>query len=426
MEEKNQQEKMAIVRQVELFENAFNKAKENGGMWLDNDGRKAPKLYLKPLQISAFNAIILGMHSDQNGYKTNQYTLFSEANTKEKEGVRMTKYVLKRLLYMVIVFLLVSLLMYSIYNLIPTDPARAQLEPMKTTLKPEEYEQRYQMLRQQMGLDDPLIVRYLRWIGFWPDVNGELNGMLQGNFGYSQIYKTDVANVLPSRMLNTIYINIFSTLVALAITIPLGIYCAVHKRSKSDNAVQVLSIVGYSIPVYIIALIFIWLFAVTLRWLPVFGMQTPGNNFTGFRAFLDKVYYMTLPVLVMTVGSLGGMTRYVRAAMIEALSMDYIRTARAKGLREKVVVYSHAWRNALLPVITVLIGWFISIFSGSLIIEQMFALNGMGQLYYQGLMNNDFELALAIQMFYVLIALVGQLITDLSYGIVDPRVRVNK
>ena len=338
----------------------------------------------------------------------------------------MTKYVLKRLVYMVIVFLLVSLLMYSIYNLIPTDPARAQLEPMKTTLKPEEYEQRYQMLRQQMGLDDPLIVRYLRWIGFWPDVDGELNGMLQGNFGYSQIYKTDVANVLPSRMLNTIYINIFSTLVALAITIPLGIYCAVHKRSKSDNAVQVLSIVGYSIPVYIIALIFIWLFAVTLRWLPVFGMQTPGNNFTGFRAFLDKVYYMTLPALVMTVGSLGGMTRYVRAAMIEALSMDYIRTARAKGLREKVVVYSHAWRNALLPVITVLIGWFISIFSGSLIIEQMFALNGMGQLYYQGLMNNDFELALAIQMFYVLIALVGQLITDLSYGIVDPRVRVNK
>ena len=338
----------------------------------------------------------------------------------------MTKYVLKRLVYMVIVFLLVSLLMYSIYNLIPTDPARAQLEPLKTTLTPTEYETRYQALRTEMGLDDPLIVRYLRWFGFWPDVDGELNGMLQGNFGYSQIYKTDVSNVLPSRMLNTIYINIFSTLVALAITIPLGIYCAVHKRSKSDNAVQVLSIVGYSIPVYIIALLFIWLFAVTLKLLPVFGMQTPCNNFTCFRAFLDKVYYMTLPVLVMTVGSLGGMTRYVRAAMIEALSMDYIRTARAKGLREKVVVYSHAWRNALLPVITVLIGWFISIFSGSLIIEQMFALNGMGQLYYQGLMNNDFELALAIQMFYVLIALVGQLITDLSYGIVDPRVRVNK
>ena len=338
----------------------------------------------------------------------------------------MTKYVLKRLLYMVIVFLLVSLLMYSIYNLIPTDPARAELEPMKNTLTPTEYEARYQALRAEMGLDDPLIIRYLRWFGFWPDVDGKVNGMIQGNFGYSQKYKTDVINILPSRMLNTIYINIFSTLVALAITIPLGIACAVHKRGKMDNTVQVLSIVGYSIPVYIIALVFIWLFAVTLRWLPVVGMETPGNNFTGWRAFWDKIYYMTLPVLVMTVGSLGGMTRYVRAAMIESLSMDYIRTARAKGLRERVVIYSHAWRNALLPVITVLIGWFISIFSGSLIIEQMFGLNGMGKLYYQGLMNNDYELALAIQMFYVLIALVGQLITDLSYGIVDPRVRVNK
>ena len=344
----------------------------------------------------------------------------------KKEGMRMTKYVLKRLLYMVIVFLLVSLLMYSIYNLIPTDPARAELEPMKNTLTPTEYEARYQALRAEMGLDDPLIIRYLRWFGFWPDVDGKVNGMIQGNFGYSQKYKTDVVNILPSRMLNTIYINIFSTLVALAITIPLGIACAVHKRGKLDNTVQVLSIVGYSIPVYIIALVFIWLFAVTLRWLPVVGMETPGNNFTGWRAFWDKIYYMTLPVLVMTVGSLGGMTRYVRAAMIESLSMDYIRTARAKGLRERVVIYSHAWRNALLPVITVLIGWFISIFSGSLIIEQMFGLNGMGQLYYQGLMNNDYELALAIQMFYVLIALVGQLITDLSYGMVDPRVRVNK
>ena len=128
----------------------------------------------------------------------------------------------------------------------------------------------------------------------------------------------------------------------------------------------------------------------------------------------------------MTFASLGGMTRYVRAAMIEALSMDYIRTARAKGLKEKVVIYSHAWRNALLPVVTVIIGWFLSIFSGSVIIENTFSLNGMGALYYQGLMNHDYELALAIQMFYIVVSLIGQLIMDLSYGIVDPRVRVDK
>ena len=338
----------------------------------------------------------------------------------------MTKYVLKRIGYMILVFLIVSLLMYSIYNLIPTDPARAQLEGLKQTLKPEQYEARYQLLRKQMGLDDPLIVRYARWMGFAPEVNGSFSGLLQGDFGYSQTYKQNVIDVLPPRMLNTVYLNIFSTILALAITIPLGIFCAVHKKGKLDNTVQVFTIIGYSIPVYIIALLFIWLFAVTLGWLPVSGIETPGNSYTGFRWFLDRVYYMTLPVLVMTVGSLGGMTRYVRAAMIESLSMAYIRTARAKGLREKVVVYSHAWRNALLPVITVIIGWFISIFSGSLIIENMFSLNGMGQLYYKALTGNDYELALIIQMFYVVIALVGQLITDLSYGLVDPRIRVDK
>ena len=339
----------------------------------------------------------------------------------------MTKYVLKRLVYMVIVFLLVSLLMYSIYNLIPTDPARAQLEPMKTTLKPEEYEQRYQMLRQQMGLDDPLIVRYLRWIGFWPDVNGELNGMLQGNFGYSQFFKKDVVDVISAPMGNTIFINIFSTILALGITIPLGIYCAVHKGRKVDNGVQVVTMLGYSLPIYIIALIFMFFFCVHWRIFPISGTKTAGAIYaTRWDEFIDMLYHITLPVIVMTFASLGGMTRYVRSAMIDALSMDYIRTARAKGLREKVVIYSHAWRNALLPIITSIIGWFISIFSGSVIIENTFSLNGMGKLYWTGLNNLDFELVLAIQMFYTIVSLIGSLLMDISYGLVDPRVRVDK
>ena len=138
------------------------------------------------------------------------------------------------------------------------------------------------------------------------------------------------------------------------------------------------------------------------------------------------MYYLALPLIVMTIAALGSMTRYVRAAMIDALSMDYIRTARAKGLREKVVIYSHAWRNALLSVVTLIIGWFMSVFMGSIIIEQMFQLNGIGQMYYKGLMNQDYDLALAIQMLYCVITLISNLITDLSYGIVDPRVRVNK
>lgn len=338
----------------------------------------------------------------------------------------MAKYVLKRLGYMLIVFFLVSFLIFSVYNLIPSDPARAQLEPLKHTLSPKEYELRYEQLRQELGLDAPLPVRYARWMGLFPEADGTWDGMLQGNFGYSQVYKQDVAQVIPERMANTVLINVGSTLLALAVTIPLGIYCAVHKKGKVDTATQVITIVGYSIPVYIIALLFIWLFAVTLGWFPVSGVETPGAGYSGFRLFLDKLYYMALPVLVMTFGSLGGMTRYVRSAMMEALSMDYIRTARAKGLKEKVVIYSHAWRNALLPIVTVLIGWFLGIFGGSVVIENTFSIHGMGQLYYQGLINSDYELALAIQMFYIAVSLVGHLIMDLSYGLVDPRIRVDR
>lgn len=338
----------------------------------------------------------------------------------------MLKYVLKRIAYMIVVFFTVSFLMYCLYNLIPEDPARMELEGLKTTLKPAEYQARYEQLREEMGLDDPLIVRYARWMGLAKDKKGNFNGLLEGNFGYSRYFKKNIIDVVKDPIGNTIFINIFATILALGVTIPLGIYCAVHKGGKIDNFTQVLTIVGYSIPTYIIALVFIYIFAVLLRIFPVSGVGTPGSNYTGITYFIDKLYYLCLPLIVMTFGSLGGMTRYVRASMIDALSMDHIKTARAKGVHEKSVIYSHAWRNALLPIIGIVIGWFLGIFSGSVIIENTFGLNGMGSFYIKGLNNHDYELTLAIQMFYTVISLVGALITDLSYGLVDPRVRVNK
>ena len=135
---------------------------------------------------------------------------------------------------------------------------------------------------------------------------------------------------------------------------------------------------------------------------------------------------MTLPLIVMTFCSLGGMTRYVRASMIEALSMDCIRTARAKGVKEKVVIYSHAWRNALIPIVTLVVGWFLGIFSGSIMIENIFGLNGMGKIYINSLNNKDYDVVLTLQMFYVLVGLLGNLIIDLLYGVIDPRIRVSK
>ncbi len=339
----------------------------------------------------------------------------------------MGKYILKRLGYMLVVFLILSLLMYLVYAMIPFDRARAEADKVKDAYKknPEAFEQKYQDLRKELGTDQNVFVRYLGWLGVAP-INGTYQGILQGDFGYSYENDKPVVDLLSAPMRNTIFINIFATIIALGITIPLGIFCATHRGGKRDTAIQTFTIVGYSIPIFISAILFIWLFAIILGWFPVSGMETPGSDYTGIDKFLDELYYMALPLIVMTVSSLGGMTRYVRASMSEALSMDCIRTARAKGLRERVVVYSHAWRNALIPIINLVIGWFIGIFSGSIMIENIFGLNGVGRIYINSLTAKDFEVVLLLQMFYVLIGLLGNLIVDIAYGIADPRIRVNK
>ena len=328
----------------------------------------------------------------------------------------MLKYVGKRLIYMVGVFFVVSIILFILFNNVPGDRALNQVQNLRGKVSDETFQLRYQEARDKLGLDDPIPVRYVKWMG----------NLLRGDFGYSSFYKKDVIDVLGTPLLNTIQINIMATIIALAITIPLGIHCAVKKFSRFDNAIQVLTIVGYSMPQYIVALVFIFLFSVKLGWFPISGMNTPNFQGTGMAYVLDRIHYLALPVIVMTVASLGSMTRYVRAAMIDALRMDYIRTARAKGLREKVVIYSHAWRNALLPVITLIISWFMSIFMGSIVIEQIFQINGIGKMYYVGLTNQDYDIALAVNMLYCVITLISTLITDLSYGIVDPRVRINK
>lgn len=328
----------------------------------------------------------------------------------------MIKYIFKRIVYIFLVFFVMSLVLFFLFNLVPGDPARAELEPLRDILEPEEYQYRYEQTRKMMGLDDPLIVRYVKWI----------TNMVQGDFGMSTVFKRPVKDVIVTPLKNTLFINVFSVTLALGITIPLGIITAVKKNSIFDKFVQVTSIIGYSLPVFITALLFIYLFAVTLGKFPVSGMATPNFQGTEWEAFKDKVWHLVLPLGVMTVGALAGLTRYVRAAMIDALSMDYIKTARAKGLKERVVILSHAWRNALLPVVTLIIGWIMRIFSGSLVVESMFNLPGMGKFYIDSLQNHDYNVAIAIQMLYIVIALAGNLLTDISYGIVDPRVRVNR
>ena len=339
----------------------------------------------------------------------------------------MGKYIVKRILYIVLVFFILSFLIFMIYNMLPVDKAAEAARNEVQANRHLDYQERYEYWQEKYGTNGTKFERYLRWIGLYPYADGSYNGLLQGNLGDSTKFGKPVAEVLVEPMKNTIFINVFATILALGITLPMGIFCAVRRGSKWDVGVQVGTIIGYSLPTFIIAIVFIWLFAVSLGWFPVSGMQTAGSQSWGKSAqFWDKMYHMALPLIVMTFCSLGGMTRYVRASMIEALSMDCIRTARAKGLREKVVIYSHAWRNALIPIITLVIGWFLGIFSGSLMIENIFALNGIGRIYYDALNNSDNEIILALQMFYILLSLAGNLLTDVVYGFVDPRVRVNK
>lgn len=338
----------------------------------------------------------------------------------------MGKYILKRLLYMLGVLLILSFVVYVVYNMLPVDKAADMAMQEIAANKNLVYAERYLYWQRRLGLDGGLLLRYFRWLGFAPFYDGSFRGLLQGNLGNSVAYAKPVISVLKEPLQNTVFLNLFATTAALGITIPLGIFCAEKRGSKRDLAVGVGTIVGYSMPVFITAILFIWLFAVQWGIFPVSGMSSVGKDYTGFRAFLDKLYHFALPLIVMTFCSLGGMTRYVRAAMIDALQLDCVRTARAKGLPKRLVVYSHAWRNALIPVVALVIGWLLGIFSGSIMIENIFGINGVGKVYFDALTANDNEVVLALQMFYILLALVGNLLVDLAYGLVDPRIRVHR
>lgn len=326
----------------------------------------------------------------------------------------MTKYIIKRLCYLVVVFLILSLVLFALFKLVPGDPARMMVEGQKMSVSPQKYELLYQAARARLGLDKPLVIQYVSWLG----------NMFRGDFGYSAVFRVPVTELIAAPMKNTICLNVVFYIFLFLITIPLGIKAAVKKDSVFDTTVQVTTILGISIPSFIIALLFIFLFAITLPIFPISGMITTGANYTGFRAVLDYLYHLSLPVIVMLFSGVGGLVRYVRGSLLDTLSMDYVRTARAKGLREKTVIYKHAFRNALIPITGYVVGSIAGIFGGSVIIETLFSWKGVGKLLIDSLNSQDYSVALAMQMFYILLALISNLITDLCYLLVDPRVKL--
>jgi peptide/nickel transport system permease protein len=318
---------------------------------------------------------------------------------------------------MVFVTFVVSIILFVIYRSVPADPVLLQIQGLQGDMTPAEFQVLYDMTLIELGLDRPLYVQYTRWAG----------RMVQLDFGRSMIHRRPVMEVVAPRIRNTLRLNIVQLVIVFCIVIPLGVSTAVRKGSAYDNTIQVVTILGFSLPTFILALIAILIFASILGITPVSGTVTPGLEILGaspFRLFLDRAHHMVLPVGTMVFASLAGLTRYVRTTMIDALRMDYIRTARAKGLREKVVIYSHAFRNSLVPFVTIMVGWFISLFSGSLMIETIFGWNGMGLLFFNSISAFDYSVVMALSSFYVVLGLVGFLVVDLLYVLVDPRMRV--
>lgn len=324
------------------------------------------------------------------------------------------RYLVKRLVYIVFVFFIISILMFFIYKSMPGDPVTMMLGESRNSMKPEAYQALYDRTRQELGLDKPLVIQYLIWIG----------NMLTGDFGYSTQYKRQVIDVIGTPMLNTLKLNALSMIVTFVVAIPLGIATAVRKNSVFDKFVQVITIVGYSLPSFIIALLFIFAFAVKIPIFPISGVRSAGFSGGTLELVLDTLWHMALPVIVLSISGIGSITRYVRAEMIDVLRMDYIKTARAKGLKEKTVIYVHAFRNALIPIVTIATAWVVTLFGGSVVIENVFLWPGLGQMLINGLLQRDFSIVLTMQMFYVVLSLTGNVIMDIAYTIVDPRVRL--
>ena len=293
----------------------------------------------------------------------------------------------------------------------PGDPVMFAMPPVDN-ITPAEYQELYALTAARLGLDRSLIEQYFIWAF----------NLLRGDFGYSLTRRLPVRDILLEPLLNSIFINFFSIIVAFLIAIPVGIKSAVKRNSVYDRGWQIFSIFGLSMPTFFIGLTLIYIFAIRLRLLPYGGM--PFENPGSLEYYLSFGRFMILPIVTLTIGSLAGTIRYVRNAMLEAISKDYIRTARAKGLQEKVVIYHHAFRNALIPIVTIVSFSIVGLFGGSAITESIFVWNGIGTVLIRSLTTLDFNVVLVLNMFYAVLALVANIVMDIGYALVDPRIRL--
>lgn len=314
----------------------------------------------------------------------------------------MTRFLFHRLWQSALVLGLMSFAVYSLIGLMPGDPVDLMI-----TADPKITAEDAARLRELYGLNKSIFERYGNWLA----------AALSGDFGYSRLHAKPVMQVIIPALGNTVTLLGLSFALALAIALPAGIAAAYRPYSKTDYAINLAAFAGISVPPFWLALMLIIVFAVILGVLPAGGLGTLGAG-----GIWENARFLVLPVASLTIASIGGHTRYMRAAMIETLRQDYIRTARATGAGEVRVVFGHALRNALIPVVTIIALDFGYLFSGALITETIFAWPGMGRLIYDAIMGNDFNLALVALLLATLLTLVGNFLADVAYVWLDPRI----
>lgn len=322
----------------------------------------------------------------------------------------MLQYLIKRLILMVPLLIGITLISFIVIHLAPGEPAGLQME-----MAPKVTKEARERIRAYYGLDKPLYVQYLTWLKRF------------GSLDFGNSFSPDgrrVTEKIVERLPITVMINLLSLALIFAVAIPLGVLSATRQDTFIDKATTVFVFIGFAIPTFWLALLLMILFGVHLGWLPISGLRSMDYDSLSLAGqAVDRFKHLLMPVLLAAFGGLAGLSRYMRGSMLEVLRQDYIVTARAKGLSEGKVIYKHALRNALLPVITILGLSVPDLIGGSVIFETIFAIPGMGQLFYASVMSRDYPVIMGIVVIGAILTLIGNMLADLSYALADPRIR---
>ncbi|WP_027530634.1 ABC transporter permease [Bradyrhizobium sp. WSM3983] len=316
----------------------------------------------------------------------------------------MSQYVLRRLMIAIPSLLGISLVLFVVLALAPGDPFS------ELATNPNVPPEVQAALRARFGLDDPIYLRYLHW----------LNAMLHGDWGFSFVSRMNVDTLILQRLPTTLYVIGSAQILALLIAIPVGVYAATKPYSLFDRIANTLAFVGFSLPTFFTGILFILIFSVTLDWLPF--VYTTDIRATGIRYVLEMIRQAIMPVAVLGLFQAASMTRFVRSAMLDVIRLDYVTTARAKGLGQAKVIVKHVMRNAMIPVVTLIALQLPAVFGGAIVTEQIFRIPGIGSLLISSILSNDTPVVMAVTFVFACLVVLFNLIADVLYGWLDPRI----